>query len=196
MPSYGHLVIIVSRNKLIDQTIGPKGSAPEISLAPGRTHATLSLRSGASTTFLHDREKISALHLPFFSMASGAVVRPLASISAAIGFRQVVRRGISTATKGNQLKNQLQSGLKRSSVQLPKHSIRQNFRRGYADQPVVTEKTKKRSWGFLRWTWRLTYLSAIGGAAYMGWGIYQSKHPADQQEPDPNKKTLVVLGMA
>ena len=29
----------------------------------------------------------------------------------------------------------------------------------------------------------------------MAYNIYQSKYPADQEPPDPNKKTLVILGM-
>jgi NADH:ubiquinone reductase (non-electrogenic) len=29
----------------------------------------------------------------------------------------------------------------------------------------------------------------------VGYGIYQGKHPVEQHAPDPNKKTLVVLGM-
>ena len=53
---------------------------------------------------------------------------------------------------------------------------------------------KKKGWRFLRWTWRLTYLSAIAGFAWMCYGIYVNRTPADQAEPDPNKKTLVVLG--
>jgi len=53
---------------------------------------------------------------------------------------------------------------------------------------------KKRSWGFLKWTWRLTYISAIAGTIYMGYGIYQGRTPNEQFEPDPSKKTLVVLG--
>lgn len=46
----------------------------------------------------------------------------------------------------------------------------------------------------LRLLWRLTYLSALGGLGYIGYGIYESRMPPEQAEPDPNKKTLVVLG--
>ena len=130
-------------------------------------------------------------------MASGAAARPLASISAAIGFKTAAKRGLSSATKVTQLRSQqlLRIESKRCAVvQIPKQSLRQSFRRGYADEPIVKEKTKRRSWRFLRWTWRLTYLSALGGLAWTGWNVYQSKNPADQQEPDPQKKTLVVLG--
>ena len=66
------------------------------------------------------------------------------------------------------------------------------FRRSYADSvaPVI----KRRGRGFFRWTWRLTYLSAIGGVAYLSYNIYSLRTPQDQFEPDPSKKTLVVLG--
>lgn len=61
--------------------------------------------------------------------------------------------------------------------------------------PETQVKIKKRGWGFLRWTWRLTYFSAIAGLVYVGYGVYLSKNPIDQEDPDPTKKTLVVLGM-
>jgi hypothetical protein len=41
----------------------------------------------------------------------------------------------------------------------------------------------------------LTYLSALGGTAYVCYGIYESRNPPDQVAPAANKKTLVVLGM-
>jgi len=46
----------------------------------------------------------------------------------------------------------------------------------------------------LRILWRLTQLSLVGGLGYMGYNIYMIKTPPEQFEPDPNKKTLVVLG--
>ena len=52
----------------------------------------------------------------------------------------------------------------------------------------------KRRFRFLRWTWRLTKLAAIGGLGYVGYAIYEMRNPADQPPPDPSKKTLVVLG--
>ncbi|KIW03486.1 uncharacterized protein PV09_05253 [Verruconis gallopava] len=47
---------------------------------------------------------------------------------------------------------------------------------------------------FFRWTWRLTYLSMIGGAAYAIYGLHELRNPNEQEPPDPSKKTLVVLG--
>ncbi|KAF2752599.1 external NADH-ubiquinone oxidoreductase-like protein [Pseudovirgaria hyperparasitica] len=69
--------------------------------------------------------------------------------------------------------------------------LRQQFRRSYAD---AAPKPKGKGFRFLRWTWRITYLSALGGLAYVGYGIYEMRSPPDQPEPDPSKKTLVILG--
>lgn len=71
--------------------------------------------------------------------------------------------------------------------------LQHSFRRSYAD--AVAPKTKTRGKKFLRWTWRLTYLSAIGGIVYMGYGIYLLRTPQEQLEADPTKKTLVILGI-
>ena len=38
------------------------------------------------------------------------------------------------------------------------------------------------------------YLSALAGVAYIGYGVYQDRHPDPQVVPDPSKKTLVILG--
>ncbi len=69
-------------------------------------------------------------------------------------------------------------------------------RRAYSDGATPASKAlpKKRRFRTLRWIWRLTYLSAIGGAVYIGYSIYQDRHPEPQAEADPNKKTLVILG--
>lgn len=70
--------------------------------------------------------------------------------------------------------------------------LQQSFRRSYADGPPP--KPRRRA-GFFRWTWRLTYLSALGGVGYLGYTIYLLRTPQEQFEPDPSKKTLVILGM-
>jgi NADH:ubiquinone reductase (non-electrogenic) len=76
-------------------------------------------------------------------------------------------------------------------------TLPRQFRRQYSDAVVTppTPAPKKRRFRVLRWTWRLTYLSALGGIAYIGLGIYQDRHPEEQVDPDPSKKTLVILGM-
>ncbi|EPS39188.1 hypothetical protein H072_7025 [Dactylellina haptotyla CBS 200.50] len=52
----------------------------------------------------------------------------------------------------------------------------------------------KKRFRALRFIWRLTWLSAVGGMAYLTYHIYDSKHPPEQLPADPSKKTLVVLG--
>ncbi|KAK3114393.1 NADH:ubiquinone oxidoreductase [Teratosphaeriaceae sp. CCFEE 6253] len=121
-------------------------------------------------------------------MASKALARPLASVSSAIGFR----RSFATAPKSPQL---LRAERTRP-VQVPRQRTQQAFRRAYAAEvsPETQRVIKKRSWGFLRWTWRLTYISVIAGTVYVGYGIYQGRTPMEQFDPDSSKKTLVVLG--
>ena len=75
---------------------------------------------------------------------------------------------------------------------IPKTQLQQTFRRSYADS--VSLVTKRRGRGFFRWTWRLTYVSAIGGVGYLAYNIYLLRSPSEQYNPDPSKKTLVVLG--
>ncbi|KIN04909.1 hypothetical protein OIDMADRAFT_101786 [Oidiodendron maius Zn] len=72
-----------------------------------------------------------------------------------------------------------------------KNSLRQSFRRTYAD---VAPAPKRRRFRWFRWLWRLTYLSAIAGTGYLAYGVYELRHPDDQVEPDPTKKNLVILG--
>jgi NADH:ubiquinone reductase (non-electrogenic) len=85
-------------------------------------------------------------------------------------------------------------------------SISRIARRGYADaapspspspaapSPSPAPKPKKR-FRFLRWAWRLTWLSGLGLTGAMVYSIYSLRHPEEQFEPDPEKKTLVILGM-
>jgi NADH:ubiquinone reductase (non-electrogenic) len=82
-----------------------------------------------------------------------------------------------------------------SSISSPQLQL--SFRRAYADAPAVklspTPKPKKR-FRIFRFLWRATYLSVLGGLAYLTYTIYDAKHPPDQIDPDPSKKTLVILG--
>ncbi|MCJ1338875.1 NADH:ubiquinone oxidoreductase [Bachmanniomyces sp. S44760] len=70
-----------------------------------------------------------------------------------------------------------------------KPAFQSAFRRSYAEQI-----SKRRGRGFFRWTWRLTYLSALGGIGWLSYTIYSLRTPQEQAEPDPSKKTLVILG--
>jgi len=72
-------------------------------------------------------------------------------------------------------------------------TFRPTFRRAYVSVDLGPTPKKKRA-GFFRWTWRLTKLAALGGAGYLTWNIWYMRHPADQIDADPSKKTLVVLG--
>ncbi|KAH6893407.1 hypothetical protein B0T10DRAFT_482195 [Thelonectria olida] len=72
------------------------------------------------------------------------------------------------------------------------------FRRCYADEAPKSKPKPKSKPGklrrTLRWTWRFTYLGALGFVGYTFYTIYDERHPEDQFQPDPTKKTLVILG--
>lgn len=72
-------------------------------------------------------------------------------------------------------------------------SGRSAFRRGYADEAAPKKKSGAIRTTF-RWLWRLSYLSVGGLIGYTCWVIYEDRNPLPQHEPDPNKKTLVILG--
>ncbi|KAJ5682363.1 External alternative NADH-ubiquinone oxidoreductase [Penicillium macrosclerotiorum] len=108
------------------------------------------------------------------SMASRSMMQ-LSSVS---------RRSIATS-------NALRAAPIRSNI-----SISRVARRGYADAaptPSPAPKPKKR-FRALRWAWRLTWLSGLGLTGALVYSIYSLRHPEDQFEVDPEKKTLVILG--
>jgi len=73
--------------------------------------------------------------------------------------------------------------------------VARQLQRHYADAPASGAAPKKpRRFRTLRWIWRLTYLSVLGGIGYVGYGVYLDRHPGPQSQPDPSKKTLVILG--
>lgn len=71
-------------------------------------------------------------------------------------------------------------------------ALRQSVRN--ASNDAIPPKVKRGGFRVLRWTWRLTYLSAIAGLGWVGYGIWETRNPHDQPDPHPSKKTLVVLG--
>ncbi|KAI9783250.1 MAG: NADH:ubiquinone oxidoreductase [Geoglossum umbratile] len=73
----------------------------------------------------------------------------------------------------------------------PSLPARQPPRRAFA---ATAAPAKAKRFPVLRWAWRLTYISVIAGAGFLTFQIYELRHPSEQREPDPNKKTLVVLG--
>jgi NADH:ubiquinone reductase (non-electrogenic) len=121
-------------------------------------------------------------------MAAASAMRPVvASMRAAIG---ASKRTFATANKQS-FASRAQPSPRAS---LSHAQLGQSFRRSYADA-VKPIKPKKSGLRIFRWAWRATYLSAIAGLAYTAYGIYEMKNPGDQAEPDPSKKTLVILGM-
>ena len=69
----------------------------------------------------------------------------------------------------------------------------QSFRQA-ATEAGPSPAPKRRAAGFFRWTWRVVYLSAIAGTGFIAYEIYLLRTPNEQFEPDPSKKTLVILG--
>ena len=104
-------------------------------------------------------------------------------------FEHAGRRSYAT-TRPSLIANRAQWTSRPVSHQI---ALRQTIRQQSTDasKPPVLPKKRFR---FLRWTWRISYLSAIAGAAYVGYGIWEMRNPEDQPAPDPKKKTLVVLG--
>ena len=72
-------------------------------------------------------------------------------------------------------------------------SLQQPFRRSYADNKPQTYFRRSRV--ILKWLWRAVWLGTIGGVGYLGYTIYLLRTPPEQLEPDPTKKTLVILGI-
>lgn len=67
-------------------------------------------------------------------------------------------------------------------------------RRSYADAATAAPVRSPRRFRFFTYLWRATWVSALIGAAYLGYGVWELRHPEEQFEVDPSKKTLVVLG--
>lgn len=125
-----------------------------------------------------------------------AVRSPLATAAAPAVAAASFKRAFATAQRRSAFQSPIRAAVKQQqqheSSTLQRLRINGIFSRSYADQP--TAAPAKKGFRFFRWTWRITYLSIIGGLIYTGYGIYQNRNPVEQTEPDPNKKTLVVLG--
>ena len=128
----------------------------------------------------------------------------IASHSTARSFSCLARTAPATgtrsiATTASSLRLRPSTLISKQSALLPRPTLlQQSCRRSFADQaPKVelspTPKPKKR-FRFFRLLWRITYLSSAAFVGWIGWSIWQLRNPAEQFEPDPNKKTLVVLG--
>lgn len=149
------------------------------------------IKSSHSTDQQHTYNHIHllppSLHPPSIArMASTAAMRPLGFAPSLVS-RSIARRTFTT------LNSTRPRGAPRPDFNKP--ILRQQFRRAQSTEaPLPKKRGAFRS--LLRWTWRLTYLSAIGGAAYIGYGIWELRHPVEQEEPGADKKTLVILGMS
>lgn len=100
-------------------------------------------------------------------------------------------RSLNAASRSSLLASQNALFAARASHLASKSVLQHTYRRTYTDQ--ATPIPKKRA-GFFRWTWRLTKLAALGAVGSLAYQIYDLRNPDDQFEPDPSKKTLVVLG--
>jgi hypothetical protein len=109
--------------------------------------------------------------------------------ASSIGFSTATRR--SFATSSSVSRNLLTRAQASSRVTVDKSKLQRAFRRTYAD---VAPVKKPKRFRLLKFIWRATYLSAIAGAGYLAYGVWELRHPEDQFEPDPTKKNLVILG--
>ncbi|KAH9892943.1 hypothetical protein F4778DRAFT_748940 [Xylariomycetidae sp. FL2044] len=80
-----------------------------------------------------------------------------------------------------------------SSLVLRAQPISRQFVRFYADAPPPKSRPGKVRTTF-KWLWRATYLSLLGVVGAVIYDGYLDRHPDEQFVPDPQKKTLVVLG--
>lgn len=126
------------------------------------------------------------------SRAMTAIARP--SLNLASNSR-IASRAFSTASAPRTASSTLRYAARPTVASTVAASRRLALRRAYsAEAPQPKPKPGKLRKTF-RWVWRLTYLSALGLIGYTVYVIYNDKHPGDQFEPDPTKKTLVILGM-
>ncbi|KAI1805673.1 FAD/NAD(P)-binding domain-containing protein [Daldinia bambusicola] len=66
--------------------------------------------------------------------------------------------------------------------------------RSYADVAPAPTKKPRRIRNTIKWTWRFVYLSLLGVVGAIVYDGYLDRHPEEQFVPDPQKKTLVILG--
>ncbi|KIW37277.1 uncharacterized protein PV06_10619 [Exophiala oligosperma] len=129
-------------------------------------------------------------------MASKVALR-LKPVSFSIASRRSISSLAATSLRGTVKPSPVIAIVPKKPQCLPRLLLRQSFRRGYADAPQATlsptPKPKKR-FRFFRFIWRVTYLSTCALIGYTGYQIWEGRNPAEQFEPDPSKKTLVILG--
>ncbi|KOS21187.1 External alternative NADH-ubiquinone oxidoreductase [Escovopsis weberi] len=125
-------------------------------------------------------------------MASTPALRALARAGPVASSGLVSSRAMSMSTASSGL---LSRTAARPSVAMKLPATgRVAFRRAYADEAPGSKPRPGKIRRTLRFAWRLGYLSALGLIGYTGYTIYQDRHPEEQFQPDPSKKTLVILG--
>ena len=110
--------------------------------------------------------------------------------SSSIGLKGAAR-GLSTSSQRPLAR------VRSNSHNLLSSTYASSFRRSYAELKPTAPSTpiaKVRRFRTLRYLWRITYLSALGGIVYLGYGVWDLRNPEDQFEQDPNKQNLVILG--
>ncbi|CAZ85845.1 unnamed protein product [Tuber melanosporum] len=70
----------------------------------------------------------------------------------------------------------------------------QSFRRGFASDATIPRPKPRKRFRTLRIAWRLTLGLTFLGTGWLAYSIYETRFPREQIEPDPAKKTLVILG--
>ena len=118
-------------------------------------------------------------------VGNALAIRPKMVSPSVMQLSSLSRRSLSTRTQSQVLQTV------RSNA-FPRQTLQRSARRTYADA-APAPKPKKR-FRFFRWMWRLSLLAGIGLTADVAHNIYTLRHPAEQFEPDPTKKTLVILG--
>ncbi|KAH0602811.1 uncharacterized protein H6S33_008461 [Morchella sextelata] len=98
------------------------------------------------------------------------------------------------ASRGSRTILQRQAAAFKPSVQ--NQIARSSFKRAYASEasPAPVNKAPKNRFRYFKYAWRGTYTLAIVGTVWLAYSIYETRFPKEQTEPDPTKKTLVILG--
>ncbi|KAH8148416.1 uncharacterized protein LAJ45_07518 [Morchella importuna] len=98
------------------------------------------------------------------------------------------------ASRGSRAILQRQATAFKPSIQ--NQITRSSFKRAYASEasPAPAKKAPKNRFRYVKYAWRGTYTLAIVGTVWLAYSIYETRFPKEQTEPDPTKKTLVILG--
>ena len=179
---------------------------------------TISFEDLILIAFAHLAEPLRIISLLFYSLRSSSLPSPLFNFSSRIpsthsslasaraNAQPPIMVGSTLAMRSSRMVSP--SAMRLSSFSRVARPLRSNgflqqqscqraaARRTYADAaPAPTPAPKpKKKFRFLRWTWRLTLLTGAGLTGMLAYSIYELRHPIEQIEPDPSKKTLVVLG--